>query len=32
VGHEFGDKVTVARIHARVWEEAGPVVKMVRLA
>ncbi|KAH8743461.1 heterokaryon incompatibility protein-domain-containing protein [Hyaloscypha finlandica] len=32
MGHEFGERITVARIHARAWEEAGPVMKMVRLA
>jgi hypothetical protein len=32
MGHEFGERITVARIHARAWEEAGPVRRMVRLA
>ena len=32
MGHEFGERITVARIHALAWEEAGPVKRMVRLA
>lgn len=32
MGHEFGERVTVARIHQRAWQEAGPLMKMVRLA
>ncbi|CZR66050.1 uncharacterized protein PAC_15951 [Phialocephala subalpina] len=32
MGHQFGERITVARIHARAWEEAGPVLKIVRLA
>lgn len=31
MGHSFGERMTVARIHVRAWEEAGPVVRMVRL-
>ncbi|KAE9377360.1 HET-domain-containing protein [Stipitochalara longipes BDJ] len=32
MGHEFGERVTVARIHKQAWEEAGPVLRMVGLA
>ncbi|RYP48701.1 hypothetical protein DL769_011176 [Monosporascus sp. CRB-8-3] len=32
IGHEFGERITVARIHARAWEEARPVMRMIRLA
>ncbi|OXV05664.1 hypothetical protein Egran_06568 [Elaphomyces granulatus] len=32
--HDYGvvERVTVARIHAKAWEDAGPLVRMVRLA
>jgi hypothetical protein len=29
--HDYGERVTVARIHAKAWEDAGPLVRMVRL-
>lgn len=32
MGHDYGERVTVARIHAQAWEDAGPLVRMVRLA
>lgn len=32
MGHEYGERVTVARIHVKAWEDARPVVRMVRLA
>lgn len=32
MGYDYGERVTVARIHAKAWENAGPVVRMVRLA
>ncbi|KAF2685129.1 HET-domain-containing protein [Lentithecium fluviatile CBS 122367] len=32
MGHEYGERVTVVRIHAKAWEEAGPVKRMVKLA
>ncbi|KAF2246193.1 HET-domain-containing protein [Trematosphaeria pertusa] len=32
MGHDFGERITVARIHYRAWKEAGPVMRMVRLA
>jgi hypothetical protein len=32
MGHEFGERMTVGRIHERAWEEAGPVMEVVRLA
>jgi hypothetical protein len=32
MGHGYGERVTIARIHAKAWEDAGPVVRMVRLA
>lgn len=32
MGHEYGERITVARVHVQAWEKAGPVVKMVRLA
>lgn len=32
MGHDYDERVTIARIHAKAWEDAGPVVRMVRLA
>src|SRR5262249_11896024 len=32
MGHEFGERITVGRVHAKAWEEAGPAMRMVRLA
>jgi hypothetical protein len=32
MGDEFGERMTVGRMHVRAWEEAGPVVRMVRFA
>lgn len=32
MGHDYGERVTIARIHAKAWENAGPVVRMIRLA
>ncbi len=32
MGHEYGERITVARIHEKAWEEAGPAARMVRLA
>lgn len=32
VGHEYSERMTVARIHVRAWKSAGPVEEMVRLA
>ncbi|KAK4164792.1 heterokaryon incompatibility protein-domain-containing protein [Cladorrhinum sp. PSN259] len=32
MGHEYGERITVARIHRRAWQDAGPLMRMVRLA
>ncbi len=32
MGHDYGERVTIARIHAKAWENVGPLVRMVRLA
>lgn len=32
MGHDFGERITVGRIHQKAWEEARPVIGMVRLA
>lgn len=32
MGHEFGERITVAKIHARAWDNAGPIMRMIRLA
>ncbi|KAI3324036.1 hypothetical protein HD806DRAFT_544083 [Xylariaceae sp. AK1471] len=32
VEHKFCERVTVVRIYAQAWDQAGPVVRMVRMA
>jgi hypothetical protein len=32
MGHDYGERVTIARVHAKAWEDAGPMMRMVRLA
>ena len=32
MGHEYAERVTVARIHVKAWEEAGPQIRMIRTA
>jgi hypothetical protein len=32
MGYDYGERVTIARIHAKAWEDAGLGVRMVRLA
>lgn len=32
MGHEYGERITVARIHQKAWEAAEPSMRMVRLA
>lgn len=32
MGHEYMERITVARIHRRAWEEARPMGRMVMLA
>jgi len=32
MGHEFGERITVARIHEMAWKEARPSMTMIRLA
>lgn len=32
MGYEYADRMTVPRIHVKAWEEAGPELKLVRLA
>jgi hypothetical protein len=32
MGHEYVERVTVARIHVKAWEEAGPKMRMIRMA
>jgi hypothetical protein len=32
MGHEYAERVTVARIHVKAWERARPQMKMIRLA
>ncbi|KAF1960522.1 HET-domain-containing protein [Byssothecium circinans] len=32
MGHEYAERVTVARIHVKAWEEAGPQMRMIRMA
>ena len=31
-GHEYAERMTVARIHVKTWEEAGPQISLVQLA
>ena len=31
VGHDYAARITVARIHVKAWEEAGPVNRLVQL-
>ena len=30
-GAEVAERVTVARVHAKTWEDAGPVKRLIRL-
>ena len=32
MGHDYGERVTIARIHAKTGENTRPVVRMVRFA
>ncbi|KAK4208729.1 HET-domain-containing protein [Rhypophila decipiens] len=32
MGHEYGERITVARIHQKAWQVAQPTMRMVRLA
>ena len=31
MGHEYAERITVARIHVKAWEEAGPQMRLVQL-
>ena len=31
IGHDYAARITVARIHVKAWEEAGPVTRLVQL-
>lgn len=32
IGHDYGERMTVARIHTKAWGGAGPAVRMARSA
>ncbi|KAM7183501.1 HET domain containing protein [Rhypophila sp. PSN 637] len=32
MGHEYGERITVARIHQKAWRDSQPTMRMVRLA
>ena len=32
MGHAYAERITVARIHVKAWEEAGPQMRLVQLA
>ena len=31
MGHAFAERITVARIHVKAWEEAGPQMRFIQL-